>query len=212
MQRSNISEARLPNSAPNASATFAARMQSMMQRPAAIYVLTLGLMTITVAGRSMLAPTLGDHSLYIFLIPPVLIAGVLGGWGPGLLATGLGLALHLYVTEEYKSFLDTSSPLFALEMARSLTFLFLGIGISWFGDRLRHARTEASRSTQSALEREAHVKSILDTVPDAMIVIDERGSIQSFSAAAERLFGYTQAEVLGKNIQDHDAVSLSRGA
>ena len=51
------------------------------------------------------------------------------------------------------------------------------------------------------LAREAHLQSILDTVPDAMIVIDEQGLIQSFSAAAERLFGYSAAEVLGKNVK-----------
>ena len=38
--------------------------------------------------------------------------------------------------------------------------------------------------------REAHLRSILATVPDAMVIIDERGIIQSFSATAERLFGY----------------------
>ena len=45
------------------------------------------------------------------------------------------------------------------------------------------------------------MQSILDTVPDAMIVIDERGVMQSFSAAAERLFGYGPEEVIGKNIK-----------
>ena len=33
-----------------------------------------------------------------------------------------------------------------------------------------------------------------------MIVIDERGIMQSFSSAAERLFGYTAADVLGSNV------------
>ena len=47
---------------------------------------------------------------------------------------------------------------------------------------------------------EAHLNSILDTVPDAMIVIDERGLILSFSAAAVRMFGYSEAELLGENI------------
>jgi two-component system sensor kinase FixL len=44
------------------------------------------------------------------------------------------------------------------------------------------------------------ISSILDTVPDAMVVIDERGLVQSFSAAAERLFGHTAAEVRGRNV------------
>jgi two-component system sensor kinase FixL len=48
--------------------------------------------------------------------------------------------------------------------------------------------------------REAHLRSILETVPDAMIVIDEAGRIISFSAAAERMFGYAEAEVLGENV------------
>ena len=48
--------------------------------------------------------------------------------------------------------------------------------------------------------REAHLRSILATVPDAMVVIDERGSILSFSAAAERMFGFAESEVLGENV------------
>ena len=50
-------------------------------------------------------------------------------------------------------------------------------------------------------EREAHLRSILDTVPDSMIVIEENGTITSFSAAAERLFGYSAGEVRGRNVK-----------
>jgi two-component system sensor kinase FixL len=50
------------------------------------------------------------------------------------------------------------------------------------------------------LGREAHLRSIIETIPDAMIVIDERGHILSFSAAAEQMFGYAEAEVLGENV------------
>ncbi|HEX5263220.1 MAG TPA: PAS domain S-box protein, partial [Phenylobacterium sp.] len=48
--------------------------------------------------------------------------------------------------------------------------------------------------------REAHLSSILDSVPDAMVVIDETGVIQSFSAAAERLFGWRVEEAVGRNV------------
>jgi two-component system, LuxR family, sensor kinase FixL len=48
--------------------------------------------------------------------------------------------------------------------------------------------------------RTALLQSILDTVPDAMIVIDASGNIESFSAAAERLFGYHSDEIRGSNV------------
>jgi two-component system sensor kinase FixL len=59
----------------------------------------------------------------------------------------------------------------------------------------------ARKAAETALARsELHLRSILATVPDAMIVIDEHATILSFSAAAERLFGWAEAEVLGKNV------------
>ncbi len=54
---------------------------------------------------------------------------------------------------------------------------------------------------QTALEeRSAHLQSVLDTIPDAMIIIDSAGIMQSFSATAERLFGFTAAEAIGQNV------------
>jgi len=52
-----------------------------------------------------------------------------------------------------------------------------------------------------ASEPESHLRSILSTVPDAMVVIDEAGSILSFSAAAEKMFGYSEPEVVGRNVK-----------
>ncbi len=74
--------------------------------------------------------------------------------------------------------------------------------------------TELRRSSRALTESEAQLRSILDTVPDAMIVIDEHGIIQSFSATAERMFGYAASELVGRNVsvlmpspyrENHDA-------
>ncbi|HVY17035.1 MAG TPA: PAS domain S-box protein [Rhodopila sp.] len=59
---------------------------------------------------------------------------------------------------------------------------------------------EASNAEAALREREAHLTSVLETVPDAMIVIDSQGIMQSFSATAERLFGYAREEVIGRNV------------
>ena len=65
---------------------------------------------------------------------------------------------------------------------------------------LRFARSPATAHNQGIEEREAHINSVLATVPDAMIEIDTTGIIQAFSAAAERLFGYRQEDIIGSNI------------
>ena len=58
------------------------------------------------------------------------------------------------------------------------------------------------KNAQAALaSRQSHLLSILDTVPEAMVVIDEAGIMMSFSKAAEKLFGYAADEVCGRNVK-----------
>jgi two-component system, LuxR family, sensor kinase FixL len=60
----------------------------------------------------------------------------------------------------------------------------------------------ARKAAEIALrESELRWRSIVETVPDAIIVIDAAGIIQSFSPAAERLFGYAAGEVVGHNVK-----------
>lgn len=55
--------------------------------------------------------------------------------------------------------------------------------------------------SQARLEAsEARLRSVLDTVPEAMVLIDEHGTIESFSSTAEVLFGYTAEEAIGRNV------------
>jgi two-component system sensor kinase FixL len=63
-----------------------------MRSDATVYVMSLVLVAIALVLRSLLAPTLSGQALYLFLLPPVLIAGVLGGMGPGLFATAASLS------------------------------------------------------------------------------------------------------------------------
>lgn len=61
--------------------------------------------------------------------------------------------------------------------------------------------TDAKRALAALSEREAHLQSVLDTVPDAMIVIDTQGIMQSFSTTAERLFLYRAEDAIGQNVK-----------
>src|SRR5215470_7547763 len=158
------------------------------------YALAPVAVAIAFLARLALTPILGDASPYQLFVPAVLTAAGLGGLGPGLLATGLSVGLGFFV-------ITTSPGVSTSEIVDAALFTMIGAGIAWSGQQLQRNRIEAATSTREALAREAHLASILETVPDAMIVIDEDGIVQSFSAAAERLFGYSAPEVIGKNIK-----------
>ncbi len=62
-------------------------------------------------------------------------------------------------------------------------------------------QTQGGEQDTAAAAESAMLRSILETVPDAMVVIDRHGVIQQFSKAAERLFGWRTAEVCGQNVR-----------
>ncbi len=156
------------------------------------YAIAPAAVALAFIARSLLTPVLHEQSPYLFFMPAVLIAAGIGGFGPGLLATALSLSLGVFLI------VGGISP---SEVINAAVFGAIGIGMAWGGDQLQRNRLRAAASTQDALAGEAHFKSILDTVPDAMVVIDEHGIMQSFSTAAERQFGYAPADMIGKNVK-----------
>ncbi|MEM1269961.1 MAG: PAS domain S-box protein [Bacteroidota bacterium] len=60
--------------------------------------------------------------------------------------------------------------------------------------------TVSNRMLARLRDSEARVRAILETTVDGVITIDERGFIESFNPAAEKIFGYDEAEVVGKRI------------
>jgi two-component system sensor kinase FixL len=158
------------------------------------YTLAPALVAVSLAVRTLLLPILHSQTVFLYFVPAVLIVAGIGGAGPGLLATALSLLCVFAV------FIDPTE-LTAVYLTNSTAFTLISVGVSWGGELLRRERRRASEMTSTALAREAHVQSILDTVPEATVVIDERGIMHSFSVAAERLFGLSATEAIGQNVK-----------
>jgi PAS domain S-box-containing protein len=66
---------------------------------------------------------------------------------------------------------------------------------------LRTEIAERARAEFALRDREARLRSIVESAVDGIILIDERGAIEAFNPAAERIFGYSFEEVCGRNVK-----------
>ena len=154
----------------------------------------LCLILAAIAAEVLLRGAIGGNPAYLVLTVLVAAIGVYGGVGPGAAATLVGLAYGAF-------WLGRGAEPTTLTAVRILVFVAAGIGGAWAGDRRHRALQRAHATLTDLRAREAHLNSILETIPEAMIVIDEAGSIGSFSKTAERLFGYASEEVVGRNVK-----------
>ena len=162
-------------------------------RPLQAYAVAFAAVAATLALRFALDPLLGGSLLLVLFVPALLISAGWGGLGPGLFAGAVSIA----GTYLFHPWAVATLP----DLINVAVFAVISIGIALFGQALTRSRREAAEQARNLLAGQAHLRSILDTVPDAMVVIDEHGTMTSFSTAAERLFGYSAAEAIGKNVK-----------
>jgi PAS domain S-box-containing protein len=148
---------------------------------------------------------LGSRTPFILLLPTIMAVAWYGGLGPGLLATAVGTleAAYLFFEPHFSLRVNDVTEMFALAI-----FAFLGTTISMLCARLRQSERARRRAEERMLldtkdslrEREEQLQAILNTAMDAIITTDHRGLIRSVNAAAERMFGYAAAEMIGRNV------------
>jgi two-component system sensor kinase FixL len=162
-------------------------------RPAAAYMVAVLAVGLGLVARWGLDPYVAPSAGFLFFVPAVVLASALAGLGPGLFAGLLGAAAGLYA--------DSPSGEVALgEWVAAGLFVAVAGAVAIGGEWFQRIRLRRESATRSLAIREEHLRSILETVPDAMVVIDEAGLIRDFSQAAVRLFGWSAAEVQGRNV------------
>lgn len=180
--------------APSAALPAASSREGAWRRYVIGFAVAVAGVAAAYAARTAMGSDLGDRIAFLFFVPVVAGAAAIGGVGPGFLATLLGAGGGLLVTWQGGDKIQG-------DFLAALVFLILGGLISFGGELLHRMRAQAAAVNAHLRAREAHLQSILDTVPDAMVVITENGVIRSFSPTAERMFGWSLEEVVGENVK-----------
>ncbi|MBI3440882.1 MAG: PAS domain S-box protein, partial [Proteobacteria bacterium] len=66
--------------------------------------------------------------------------------------------------------------------------------------QVREKTRQLSTATRALAKQESKLRAVVDNTVDGMIIINDRGIVESFNRACERMFGYQEKEVAGQNI------------
>jgi two-component system sensor kinase FixL len=153
------------------------------------YALAVMVVAAAVAIRLALQSWFGEDVPFLLFFPAILIAAWYGGLGPGTCATVLSALAAMYF------FMPPSGFAVGDGTGRLFLAIFVAIGLAIAG--LNH---ELQTAAVLASSRAEQLDTIINTTVDGIIVIDTEGRIEAFNRGAERLFGYPQSEVLGRNV------------
>jgi two-component system, LuxR family, sensor kinase FixL len=133
------------------------------------------------------------HSAYMFGAVAVMITVAI--------ARPPGVALSVALVLVAGLLIDTKAGLPAVEyLSRAALASIMGATLFYWTRKVRSLQQASDAAVADLAEKEAFLRSVLDTGPDAMLVIDQTGAVLTFGASAEALFGWSAEEVLGKNV------------
>ena len=121
---------------------------------------------------------------------------------------GLGMATEIDVEDSLSGYYSLRFSLFVIASVTLILTISALLVTLVFGERatrtMRSARDELEERvierTQELQNSEKRTRSIIDNAVDGIIVINDQGVVQSFSPAAESIFGYNAEEIIGKNV------------
>ena len=172
-------------------------------------VMAVVMVLAAAALRLVFLSGLGTHAPFLVFYPTVILAALYGGLRAGLLATALSAILADYFWIEPTGQLAAEQPADWLGL---VIFLLTGGMVAWVINALLRARArvfaaetqvllaaQREAAAEAVQESEERLRAQRDRMPIGCIVYDERNCFSQLNPAAERIFGYSEAELRGRH-------------
>jgi PAS domain S-box-containing protein len=172
--------------------------------PAVRYGLAAAVCAAALGVNLLLAPFVQANTFPLFLAA-VMIATWHGGLGPGLLAAGLTAVANDYFFFAPRTLFElTDASLLVRELLYVLSaVLIVGLGTLFRGAQVRAAAAaaEAERTAASLRESDRNFRALVEGVREySIVMLDVEGRVVMWSPGAARIFGYTEAEIVGRHV------------
>jgi PAS domain-containing protein len=154
----------------------------------AAYGLALALVALAVFMRWLVGEYTGAQIPFITFYPAIIIAALIGGLWPGVLATVLSSVAAWYL------FIPS---LLAWPGHREIVELFLFALISGMDVAIAVLLT---RLIERLVLQQRNIRILLESAPNGFVLVDDHGTVKLVNASAEKLFGYSREELVGKAV------------
>jgi protein-histidine pros-kinase len=131
-----------------------------------------------------------DWMPYLTFFPAVVVITLVCGGAAGLVSMLLSLGIAWLLLMPAALSFDN--------LYRSVIFTIGCCSVIFVAATVRHATALVRRLNATLRQSETKFRGLLESAPDAMVIVDGAGRIALVNAAAERLFGYPRTRLLGE--------------
>lgn len=165
------------------------RLLRARRYPLVAYGFSLVMVAIAVAGRRLIADYVGVQIPFITFYPTIILAALIGGLWPGVLAAVLSSLAA------WDFFIPSLS---VWPRQREIVELLLFFFISGLDIAIAVVLTTL---VERLILQQRNIRILLEAAPNGFVLVDEKGTIKLMNASAEKLFGYSREELAGKNVE-----------
>ncbi|HEY9594172.1 MAG TPA: ATP-binding protein [Spirochaetia bacterium] len=181
-------------------------LKALRGRPVMHYLSAVLATILAFAVREALALITGpDFPEYTVYYPTVLIVALLAGIRPAILASAV--ATGILLLQRFLPLPGFLGPDTGFSPVGLVFFTFVCLSVSFVAELYRQSRAKAAALDKELALRESqeslrHQAELLRLSFDAIIVWSPGGVIESWNRGAEELYGFTEAEAVGRNIHE----------